>query len=95
VFSQIYSAGADWNESRWNNELFNKILLEARAELDTSKRREMYVEMQQICHDDCGSIIPLFMAYTHAISTKIGMSDQIASNWELDGHKNGERWWFA
>ncbi|MDH3666965.1 MAG: ABC transporter substrate-binding protein [Paracoccaceae bacterium] len=95
VFSQIYSAGADWNESKWNNEEFNKLLVEARAELDSAKRREMYVEMQRITHNDCGSIIPLFMAYTHAASAKLGLPEQIASNWELDGHKNGERWWFA
>ncbi len=95
VFSQIYSSGADWNESKWDNKKFNEILVQARAELDTAKRREMYVEMQQICHDDCGSVIPMFMAYTHVISKKIGLPEQLANNWELDGHKNGERWWMA
>jgi peptide/nickel transport system substrate-binding protein len=95
VFSQIYSAGADWNEARWDNTRFNELLIQARGELDSAKRREMYVEMQRILHDDGGSIIPLFMAYTHATSKKIAMGDQIASNWELDGHKNAERWWFA
>lgn len=95
MFSQVYSSGADWNESYWENRSFNKILVWARAELNPERRRDMYVEMQQICHDDCGSIIPMFMAYTQAISKKIGMGDQIASNWELDGHKNGERWWMA
>ena len=95
IFSQIYSKGADWNESRWDHDRFNKILIEARAELDHAKRREMYIEMQRILHHEGGSIIPIFMAYTHATTSNIGMSDQIASNWELDGHKNGERWWFA
>lgn len=94
VFSQIYSSGADWNESRWENDRFNKLLIEARAELDSAKRREMYVEMQTLCNEDCGNIIPVFMAYTQAASTKIGMPEQLASNWELDGHKNAERWWF-
>ena len=95
MFSQVYSSGADWNESRFENERFNKLLVEARAELDETKRRDMYVEMQRICHDDCGSIIPLFMAYTHAVTDEVGLPEQIASNWELDGHKNAERWWFA
>ena len=95
MFSQVYQGGADWNESMWSNERFDKILVEARAELDAGKRREMYVEMQRILHNEGGSIIPLFMAYTHGISTKIGMADQVASNWELDGEKNAERWWFA
>ena len=94
MFSQVYSKGADWNESRWENERFNQLLIEARAELDSAKRREMYVEMQTLCNEDCGNIIPVFMAYTHAASTKIGMPEQLASNWELDGHKNAERWWF-
>ncbi|MGF1608491.1 MAG: ABC transporter substrate-binding protein [Kiloniellales bacterium] len=95
VFSQIYSAGADWNEARWNHDRFNKLLIEARSELDTTKRRELYVEMQRIVSDEGGSVIPLFMAYTHAVSKKIGLPEQIANNWELDGHKGGERLWFA
>jgi len=95
VFSQIYSSGADWNESFWEHEKFNKLLIEARGELDPKKRRALYVEMQQIVSNEGGVIIPLFMAYTHAISKKIGLPDQLANNWELDGHKSGERWWFA
>ena len=95
VFSQIYSSGADWNESHWENERFNKLLVEARGELDTKKRRDIYVEMQRIVRDEGGSVIPLFMAYTHAASKKIGMPAQLANNWELDGHKNAERWWFV
>ena len=95
IFSQIYSAGADWNESHWVNERFNKLLVQARGELDSGKRRELYVEMQRIVHDDGGSVIPIFMAYTHAASKKVGLPDKIANNWELDGHKNAERWWFA
>ena len=94
LFSQIYSEGADWNETHWSNERFNKILIEARAELDPKKRREMYVEMQQLVADDGGAVVPLFMAYTHAASDKIALPEQIANNWELDGHKNAERWWF-
>lgn len=94
IFSQIYSAGADWNESFWDHEKFNQLLVDARAELDSDKRRAMYVEMQQICANDGGVIIPLFMAYTHAASDKVGLPDTMANNWELDGHKNAERWWF-
>ena len=95
IFSQIYSKCADWNETHWDNEQFNKLLLQARGELDSAKRREMYVEMQRLVNEDGGAVIPVFMAYTHAASKKVGMPDQLANNWELDGHKNGERWWFV
>ncbi|MEM9144552.1 MAG: ABC transporter substrate-binding protein [Pseudomonadota bacterium] len=94
IFSQIYKTGVDWNEGKWSNERFDKLLVEARAVLDATKRREIYVDMQRIVRDEGASIIPLFMAYTHAISKDIALPDQVASNWELDGHKNGERWSF-
>jgi hypothetical protein len=55
----------------------------------------MYVEMQRLVRDDSGQIVPMFLAYTHAVSAKLGLPETIANNWELDGHKNGERWWFA
>jgi peptide/nickel transport system substrate-binding protein len=95
MFSQVYSAGAEWNETKWENARFNELLVQARAELDETRRREMYVEMQRLVSDDGGALIPLFMAYMQAVSTKIGLPEAIANNWELDGHKNGERWWFA
>lgn len=95
IFSQIYSKGADWNETKWDNTRFNELLVQARGELDTTKRREMYVEMQKLVNEDGGALIPMYMAYTHAISKKIGLPEKLANNWELDGHKNGERWWMA
>ncbi len=95
IFSQIYSSGADWNETHFENERFNQLLVEARGELDTGKRREMYVEMQRILHDEGGAVIPLFLAYTHAARDRVHLPEQMASNWELDGHKNAERWWFS
>lgn len=95
MFSQVYSSGADWNETFWDNGRFNELLVQARAELDATRRREMYVEMQTLCSNDGGALVPIFMAYTHAASKKIQLPDVMASNWELDGHKNAERWWFA
>ncbi len=95
IFSQIYACGVDWNEGKWCNDRFEALLVEARAELDPAKRREMYVEMQRIVSDEGASIIPLFMAYTHAVSSDVHIPEQVASNWELDGHKNAERWSFA
>ena len=95
MFSQVYSSGADWNETFWDHERFNELLVAARGELDAAKRREQYVEMQRIVHDDGGVIVPLFMSYVQAASDKLHLPEQMASNWELDGNKCTERWWFA
>ncbi|MEL6482250.1 MAG: ABC transporter substrate-binding protein [Pseudomonadota bacterium] len=95
MFSQVYQTGADWNEAFWSNEGFDKLLKEARAELDPAKRGEMYGEMQRILRDDGGSVIPMFSSYVFARSTKLDHGPNMASNWDMDGHKLVERWWFA
>ncbi len=95
MFSQVYAADASWNDTFWKNERFNKLLVQGRAELDQAKRREIYVEMQQIVNDDGGVALPLFLSDVMAVNDKIGMPSQIGNNWELDGMKNAERWWFS
>jgi ABC-type transport system substrate-binding protein len=58
--SQAYASQASWNEASWKNARFDELLLLARAETDTEKRQAMYSEMQKICSDDGGVIIPIF-----------------------------------
>ena len=95
MFSQVYATGADWNETHMANERFMELLVMGRAELDPAKRREIYVEMQRIVRDEGGNVIPFFNAYVAAMNTRVKHSDTLATNWELDGHKNAERWWFG
>jgi len=93
AFTIAYAAGAAWNETNWNHERFNQLLVAARAELDEARRAEMYSKMQRLVRDEGGAIIPLFANYNGAISKKIG-HDALASNWDLDGLRAAERWWF-
>ena len=95
MFSQIYAADAKWNDTYWKHDRFNQLLLQGRAELDEKKRREIYVEMQQIVHNEGGVALPLFLSDVHAHTDKVKMPEVIGANWELDGAKNAERWWFA
>jgi peptide/nickel transport system substrate-binding protein len=95
MFSQVYAKGAAWNDTHWQSERFNQLLLEARAELDTIKRRAMYHEMQQLVRDDGGVIIPMYANYVDARSKKIARGPTIGSNYDLDGWKCIERWWMA
>ena len=59
MFSIFYKSGAPWNESYWNNEQFDKLLVAGRQTDDVAKRKEIYGEMQQLAHDDSG--IAIFM----------------------------------
>lgn len=93
MFSTAYAKGAPWNDTHWDNSRFNELLIAARAELDEKKRRGMYVEMQQLVRDDGGVVVPMFSADLAAASDKVGHG-KLAANWELDGLRAAERWWF-
>lgn len=95
MFSTAYASGAAWNDTFWENSRFNELLLAARAELDTDKRRTMYYEMQAIVNEDGGVIIPMFANYVFATGKDIVVSESMASNWDMDGERWMERWSFA
>ena len=92
-FSVVYAADAPQNDTNWNHPRFNELLKAARAELDEKKRREMYVEMQQIVHDEGAVVIPMIANMVDAASNKLKFENP-AGNWELDGMRLTERWWF-
>ena len=91
--STVYAENANWNDAYWKHERFNKLLIEARSELDEKKRREMYVEMQRIIRDEGGTVIPLFANQLIAATDKLGHGE-VAPNWLFDGFRIAERWWF-
>jgi len=95
IFSQIYYSKADWNDTHWNNSSFDKLLVEARSETDEAKRRDKYVEMQRIVHNDGGLALPVFLSEIMGYRSNITVPDQVANNWELDGHLAARRWWTA
>lgn len=95
MFTTAYAAGAAWNDTYWDNARFNELLVAARAELDTDKRREMYYEMQAILNDDGGAIIPMFANYVFATKNDVVTGDSFSSHWDMDGERWMERWSFA
>ncbi|MCY1448667.1 hypothetical protein D9M71_653600 [compost metagenome] len=95
MFSIGYAKGAAWNESHWDHPRFNQLLNAARGELNEPLRREMYNEMQQLCRDEGGTIIPLFANSVAARSNRVTHGGVTAPYGELDGLRVIERWWQA
>lgn len=95
MLTLVYSRGSigSWNETSWDNEAFNRLLVEARGEPDDARRREMYWECQRLIWDDGGMIAPMFSDFLDATSDRVGHGE-IANDWDLDGGRAGERWWF-
>lgn len=71
MYSTAYLSTADWNDTRFFNERFDKLLIEARAELDQDKRKTLYREMAVIVRDEGGLICPMFNDVIDAVSDKV------------------------
>lgn len=95
MFSTAYEAGVPWNDSQWDHPRFQELLLSARAELDSAKRREQYHEMQDILRTDGAVLVPMFANYVQAITTRLATPDTIGNLWQMDNARMSERWWMA
>ena len=94
MYSTAYLSTADWNDTRFKNEHFDKLLIEAKGELDTARRKELYSEMGYLVRDEGGLICPMFNDFVE------GVRDEV-QGWEQNGVfelMNGtvtSRCWFA
>lgn len=95
MFSTAYESGVPWNDTGWENARFQELLLTARAELDSAKRRDMYGEMQMLCSKEGGTVIPMYANYVDAHSTKLTNSGTVGNVFQMDSSRLMERWWFA
>ena len=68
------------------------MLIEARSLDDAAKRREVYFELQQMIHDDCPTIIPVFASWVDAARKEVkGFVPN--PNFMLSDHRVAERVW--
>lgn len=99
MYSSAYVKDTEWNDTDWRTgkaaDRFNELVVAARAELDETKRAAMYKETQELIRDDGGALIPMFANYIAGLSKEIAHGENVAANWELDGDRASERWWFA
>ena len=94
MYTTAYYSKADWNDTRFMREDFDKLLLQARAELDPAKREELYREMALMVRDDGGLILPMFNDFIDAHPDKVQgwVRDP---NYEMSGLSAPIRVWLA
>jgi peptide/nickel transport system substrate-binding protein len=80
MYSTAYYSKADWNDTRFFNEKFDKMLLQARGELDEGKRKQLYADMGTIVRDEGGVIAPMFNDFIDATGPQVG-------GWFEDGNQ--------
>lgn len=66
IFSIAFASKSKWNETVWQNERFEKLLVEARSVTDFAKRKVMYDEMQLMLHEQGGQVTLGFRNYVDA-----------------------------
>lgn len=94
MYSIAYLSSADWNDTRFNNAEFDQLLLEARAEIDSEKRKEIYGKMGRLVRNEGGVITPMFNNFIEAISTDLqGWKDD--ANGTIMGGRGMHMMWFA
>jgi len=79
MYSTAYLSTADWNDTKFFREDFDKIIVEARAELDAAKRKELYRAAAVMVRDEGGLILPMFNNFIDATGDKVG-------GWSVDSN---------
>lgn len=72
MYSVAYQSSADWNDTNFFRPDFDKLLVEAKGELDLAKRKAIYRDMGVLVRDEGGLILPMFNDFIDAISDDIG-----------------------
>ncbi|QND45054.1 ABC transporter substrate-binding protein (plasmid) [Rhizobium lusitanum] len=93
MLSLILQSDAPWNETAWRDESFDKLLAAARVELDETKRKQIYHDLQLKLVNEGGEIIPLFVDNLAAASDKVGGYVPVPGGGDLSGYRIAERAW--
>ena len=86
---------AGWNETHMADPKLDQMLVAARTEFDVGKRRQLYYDMQTLIADTGGEIIPVIADYVDATSTGRCSMGTLGNDFDMDGGRFAERWWFA
>ena len=95
MFSTAYLSSADWNDTRFFNDGFDKMLLAARAELDGDKRKAIYHDMSVLLRDEGGLICPMFNDFIDATSDKVAGWQEISGGFDLMNFYAPMKMWLA
>ena len=71
ILNEDYRGGAPWNETYWNRADFDKLLDQAREELDFEKRKALYHRLQTILYEEGGAFIPFHINQAVATTARV------------------------
>jgi peptide/nickel transport system substrate-binding protein len=60
LFKLLFTSDAAWNETRWNNGDFDKLVEAARTTTDAAERKKLYADAQALMRDQLPVLVPVF-----------------------------------
>ena len=66
IFNLLFTSGAPWNESHWNNKAFDGLVVKARGARSADERRTLYGQAQELMYREVPEVIPMFMDIVEA-----------------------------
>ncbi|WP_299850863.1 ABC transporter substrate-binding protein [uncultured Roseovarius sp.] len=94
MYATAYISTASWNDTHFYNEEFDALLIEARAELDDARRKELYSKVAHILWEEGGAVVPMFNDLIDAHSDTIAGWES-DPNFELMGGHAPLKTWMA
>lgn len=92
--TSTFKANTTWNDTRFNNPEFEKLLVAARVELDQPKRAQMYARCQELISENSGMVCFAVQDYIDAYNTKLqGLT--VSGRYDLADDRIAEKGWFA
>jgi len=71
MMSLAFKGDAAWNETRWQNDKFDQLLVDVRGETDAGARAQKYADLQTIIHEENGQVIPAHRNYVDAAASHV------------------------
>lgn len=94
ALTTTFSSDSSWNDTKWKNVEFDKLVVTARAELDEKKRAEMYGRCQELVADEGGMICFAIGDYLDGYAKKV-MGNDPHPRYDMADGRICETGWFA
>jgi len=92
TLTKAYKSMSSLNETNWHRPQFDELANQARGELDTDKRRELYARCQRMICEEGGAIIPMFIDHIEAGSQRV-KGWAASAMFDMMSQRIGEKVW--
>ena len=80
ALNEAFASGAKWNETYYQDAVFDQLMSDARAELDFDQRKALYEAAQLRLWDNAGTLIPYHVTQLVGLSARVTGLDPVKND---------------